>query len=127
MNGPDIGHITPLIPYGDIAEPSDLDGLILYLASNSASKYVTGSNFTIDGGNIARINSGDMMLVDGLTGRLEVLVPEAEFNAREAATMDMAASYYGMGREMFGALRSQLTGAEQGACSLFTTEEHLHG
>ncbi|MBZ9610876.1 phosphogluconate dehydratase [Rheinheimera maricola] len=81
----------------------------------------------IDGGNIARINSGDMMLVDGLTGRLEVLVPEAEFAAREVATLDMAPSYYGMGREMFGALRSQLTGAEQGACSLFTTEEHLHG
>lgn len=38
------------IPAGFIAEPSDLDGLILYLASNSASKYVTGATFTIDGG-----------------------------------------------------------------------------
>ena len=81
----------------------------------------------IDGGNIARIKTGDMMLVDGLTGKLEVLVPEAEFAARELATQDMAESYYGMGREMFGALRGQLTGAEQGACSLFITEEHLHG
>lgn len=50
MNGPDLEQIIPLIPYGDIAETSDLDGLILYLASNSASKYVTGSTFTIDGG-----------------------------------------------------------------------------
>lgn len=81
----------------------------------------------VDGGNIARIKTGDMMLVDGNSGRLEVFVPEAEFAAREAVTMDMAPSYFGMGREMFGALRSQLTGAEQGACSLFTTEEHLHG
>lgn len=38
------------IPVGFIAEPSDLDGLILYLVSNNASKYVTGSTFTIDGG-----------------------------------------------------------------------------
>ncbi len=38
------------IPVGFIAEPSDLDGLILYLASNSASKYVTGACLTIDGG-----------------------------------------------------------------------------
>ncbi|PPE03417.1 SDR family oxidoreductase [Holospora curviuscula] len=38
------------IPEGFIAEPSDLDGLILYLASNSASKYVTGATFAIDGG-----------------------------------------------------------------------------
>lgn len=46
----DIAQAIPLIPYGDIAEPRDLDGLILYLASNNASKYVTGSTFTIDGG-----------------------------------------------------------------------------
>lgn len=38
------------IPAGFIAEPRDLDGMILYLASNNASKYVTGSTFTIDGG-----------------------------------------------------------------------------
>jgi NAD(P)-dependent dehydrogenase (short-subunit alcohol dehydrogenase family) len=38
------------IPAGFIAHPSDLDGLILYLASNTASKYVTGASFTIDGG-----------------------------------------------------------------------------
>lgn len=50
MNGPDLEQIIPLIPYGDIAEPSDLDGLILYLASNNASKYVTGVCLTIDGG-----------------------------------------------------------------------------
>jgi NAD(P)-dependent dehydrogenase (short-subunit alcohol dehydrogenase family) len=50
MNGPDVEQIIPLIPYGDIAEPSDLDGMILYLASNNASKYITGSTFTIDGG-----------------------------------------------------------------------------
>ena len=50
MNGPDLEQIIPMIPYGDIAEPSDLDGLILYLASNNASKYVTSSTFTIDGG-----------------------------------------------------------------------------
>lgn len=81
----------------------------------------------IDGGNIARIKTGDMMLVDGLTGKLEVLVSDAELAERELAKQDMADSYYGMGREMFGALRGQLTGAEQGACSLFITEEHLHG
>jgi NAD(P)-dependent dehydrogenase (short-subunit alcohol dehydrogenase family) len=50
MNGPDVEQIIPLIPYGDIAEPSDLDGMIIYLASNNASKYVTGACLTIDGG-----------------------------------------------------------------------------
>lgn len=45
-----IDQITPHIPYGKIANPADMDGLILYLSSNEASRYVTGSCFTIDGG-----------------------------------------------------------------------------
>lgn len=81
----------------------------------------------VDGGAIARIQDGDMIRVDGETGRLEVLVDADEFAARPLATRDMSDSYYGMGREIFGGLRTVLTGAEQGACSLFITEEHLHG
>ncbi len=81
----------------------------------------------VDGGNIAKIQDGDMILVNGETGELTVMVPNEELAARTAATRDMSDSYYGMGREIFGGLRTVLTGAEQGACSLFTTEEHLHG
>ena len=43
-------EITRLIPLHFIAKPSDLDGTILYLASNKASPYVTGSIITVDGG-----------------------------------------------------------------------------
>lgn len=81
----------------------------------------------VDGGNIAKIQDGDMILVNGETGELTVMVPDEVLAARTAATRDMSDSYYGMGREIFGGLRTVLTGAEQGACSLFTTEEHLHG
>ncbi|WP_425362996.1 SDR family NAD(P)-dependent oxidoreductase [Candidatus Tisiphia endosymbiont of Hybos culiciformis] len=42
--------IEELTPLNFIAEPSDLDGAILYLASNKASRYVTGSCITVDGG-----------------------------------------------------------------------------
>lgn len=38
------------IPLGFFAQPTDLDGLILYLSSQNASRYVTGSIITIDGG-----------------------------------------------------------------------------
>jgi NAD(P)-dependent dehydrogenase (short-subunit alcohol dehydrogenase family) len=38
------------IPLGFIAEPKELDGAVLYLASNQASHYVTGSCLTVDGG-----------------------------------------------------------------------------
>lgn len=50
MNGPNIDKHIEYIPTGDIADPTDLDGLILYLASNEASRYVTGASFTVDGG-----------------------------------------------------------------------------
>ncbi len=50
MNGPNVDQIIRHIPYSDIAEPADMDGLIMYLSSNEASRYVTGSCFTIDGG-----------------------------------------------------------------------------
>ena len=50
MLGQNAHKIIPHIPHGDIPEPECLDGLILYLASNKASKYVQGACFTIDGG-----------------------------------------------------------------------------
>jgi len=81
----------------------------------------------VDGGAIAKIKDGDMILVNGLTGELKVLVSDEEMAAREAATRDMTDAHWGMGREMFGGLRSVITGAEQGACSLFNTEEQYHG
>jgi NAD(P)-dependent dehydrogenase (short-subunit alcohol dehydrogenase family) len=38
------------IPLKFVGAPSDLDGMILYLASNITSKYVTGSCMVVDGG-----------------------------------------------------------------------------
>ena len=38
------------IPLGFVAETNEMDGTILYLASNKASRYLTGSVITIDGG-----------------------------------------------------------------------------
>jgi NAD(P)-dependent dehydrogenase (short-subunit alcohol dehydrogenase family) len=38
------------IPLGFLAEPSDLFGALIYLASNDASRFMTGSCITIDGG-----------------------------------------------------------------------------
>jgi NAD(P)-dependent dehydrogenase (short-subunit alcohol dehydrogenase family) len=38
------------VPLGFIGKPSDLDYLLLYLACNEASRYVTGSCITVDGG-----------------------------------------------------------------------------
>ena len=74
----------------------------------------------IEGGNLAKIQTGDLVLVDAEQGVLQLLVSEAELALRTAASLELTTNdSFGMGREIFGALRSQLTGAEQGACSLF--------
>ncbi len=58
---------------------------------------------------------GDLIRVNGQTGELTLLVDEAELAARQPHIPDLSASRVGTGREMFGALREKLSGAEQGA------------
>ncbi|MGS0675693.1 phosphogluconate dehydratase [Shewanella sp. 125m-1] len=69
----------------------------------------------LDGGLIAKIHNGDLVRVNATTGELTLLVDEAELNARTAEKVDLHKSSYGMGRELFGALRSNLSSPETGA------------
>ena len=67
------------------------------------------------GGLLAKVRDGDMIQIDGTSGVLRLLVDEAELARRTAARPDLSASHIGMGRELFAALRENITGAEQGA------------
>lgn len=75
-----------------------------------------------DGGPIAKIQTGDMIIIDSRKGLLQVLVSEDDLAKRLCATPETAEPVYGMGREMFSNLRSLLTGAEEGASCLFPAE-----
>ncbi|MFV0594361.1 phosphogluconate dehydratase [Shewanella sp.] len=77
----------------------------------------------IDGGLIAKVQDGDLIRVDALTGELSLLVSDAELAARTAAEIDLRYSRYGMGRELFGALRSNLSSPETGARSTSAIDE----
>ncbi len=77
----------------------------------------------IDGGLIAKVQDGDLIRVDALTGELSLLVSDAELAARTAAEIDLCHSRYGMGRELFGALRSNLSSPETGARSTSAIDE----
>ncbi len=70
------------------------------------------------GGPLAKVRDGDMLLVDSVRGVLQAEVPEAEWAAREAASADLRANHYGVGRELFAVFRNAVGGAEQGASSL---------
>ncbi|TWX71765.1 phosphogluconate dehydratase [Colwellia demingiae] len=73
----------------------------------------------LDGGLIAKVKSGDMINLDGETGELTLVVDENELAAREVAQFQVNGHHEGMGRELFGFMRRNLSSAETGACSLF--------
>ncbi len=70
------------------------------------------------GGLLAKVHHGDLIRVNGLTGELTLLVDDDVLSTRENCQPDLSAEHIGCGRELFGALRSQLSGAEQGACCI---------
>jgi len=68
------------------------------------------------GGPLARIEDGDLVELDAVEGRLEVLVDEAELAARPVRdSAPDEASWTGTGRELFAALRRAVGPADQGA------------
>ncbi|UTD26099.1 phosphogluconate dehydratase [Bradyrhizobium sp. WD16] len=68
-----------------------------------------------EGGAIAKIRDGDQVRVDAVTGRLEVVVPAAEWAARPAAKADLSAHHAGVGRDLFAPFRAAVGPADQGA------------
>ncbi|MEP1448801.1 MAG: phosphogluconate dehydratase [Paraglaciecola sp.] len=71
------------------------------------------------GGILSKIQTGDLIELNTQTGAMDVLISEQDLANRKAKVTDVAKHQIGMGREMFAGMRTTLTGAEQGACSLF--------
>ena len=68
-----------------------------------------------EGGVIAKIRDGDMIRLDGETGRLEILVDADELGARPAIVADLSANEFGLGRELFAVFRRAVGPADRGA------------
>ena len=69
------------------------------------------------GGPLARVRDGDIIVVDGENGRLDVLVPEAEFQAR-SADRDTTHATQDLGRNLFAFNRALAAPADQGGLSI---------
>ncbi|MBL8329038.1 MAG: phosphogluconate dehydratase [Rubrivivax sp.] len=70
------------------------------------------------GGPLAKVRDGDLIRLDAPAGTLTVLVPEAEWAAREPTPLPSAQAARhgaGLGRELFGAMRRSVATAEEGA------------
>ncbi|KTD26920.1 phosphogluconate dehydratase [Legionella israelensis] len=76
----------------------------------------------VNGGVIAKIRTGDIVLVDGVKGILQLMISDEELAERAVENAKSAEEAFGMGRELFTGIRMHLSGAEDGACSLFVKE-----
>ena len=75
----------------------------------------------LDLGPLGRVLAGDMIRVDALNGTLDALVPLEEWNARPSVAIDkekIEQNLHGLGRDLFGAFRRNVTTAEEGAVPL---------
>ena len=70
------------------------------------------------GGSLAKVRDGDVIRLDAVAGTLQVLVSEHDWVRRVADAMPFAlreSNAFGMGRELFAAMRRNAVEAEQGA------------
>jgi phosphogluconate dehydratase len=65
------------------------------------------------GGPIGKLRDGDMVRLDAVAGRLEVLAPD--FGARDGAAADLSGNAFGNGRELFEVFRRMAGPATAGA------------
>ena len=72
----------------------------------------------VAGGPLAKVRSGDLIRLDAKAGTLDAKVDDANWAARENATLDDAhrdINAHGLGRELFGGMRRTVLSAEEGA------------
>ena len=70
-------------------------------------------------GPLAKVQTGDQILLDTENGVLEAKVSDKEWNARVVTAPDLSRKTVNMGRELFTPFRKQVSSAELGAMSVF--------
>ncbi len=82
-------------------------------ASGKVPSAIHVSPEALDGGLMARLRDGDVVRVDAVAGRLDVLTDGVE--ARDPVTPDLSANQTGIGRELFEVFRRSVGPATAGA------------
>ncbi|MGL4938631.1 phosphogluconate dehydratase [Shewanella sp.] len=122
---PELHKLTPLL--GSLQDKGFKVALLTDGRMSGASGKVPAAIHltpeALDGGLIAKVQEGDMIRIDALSGELSLLVNDTELANRAAVQVDLRRSRYGMGRELFGALRANLSSPETGARSTNALDE----
>jgi phosphogluconate dehydratase len=89
-------------------------------ASGKVPAAIHVSPEALAGGPLGKIRDGDVIRLDADAGTLNALVDEAQWAAREAATLSPEQAQinnHGLGRELFAGMRRNVVTAEEGACT----------
>jgi phosphogluconate dehydratase len=103
----DRGHSVALVTDGRMSGASGKVPAAIHLVPEAA-----------EGGILSKIQDGDIIRVNAVTGELMFVGDAAELEAREAAPQSDAGQR-GCGRELFAVNRNNISDAEQGASYLF--------
>ena len=89
-------------------------------ASGKVPAAIHVSPEALAGGTLAKVQSGDIIVLDASSGLLQAELTDAEWQARPLATMPtelQQANHRGLGRELFAGFRRNALSAEEGACT----------
>ncbi|BDR10539.1 phosphogluconate dehydratase [Comamonas thiooxydans] len=89
-------------------------------ASGKVPAAIHVSPEALAGGPLAKVQSGDVIVLDAPTGLLQAELTDAEWEARPLAIMPaelQQANHRGLGRELFAGFRRNALSAEEGACT----------
>ena len=67
------------------------------------------------GGNIAKIQNGDMLRLNAITGELNVLIDDQTLQMRPVNPPDLSPHHHTVGRRLFAGMRGLSSRAETGA------------
>jgi len=70
-----------------------------------------------DGGAIAKIHDGDIITLNCDDATLTLHVSDVVMKNRRPQKLDLSHNSHGVGRELFGVMRSAVNSAEEGACT----------
>ena len=84
-------------------------------ASGKVPSAIHLSPEALDGGMLAKVNTGDRIRFDVQKGEVMLLVDEETLEKRVVKTPDLSANQHGFGRELFTSVRQAVGVAEEGA------------
>ena len=87
-------------------------------ASGKVPAAIHVSPEALAGGPLGKVRDGDLIRLDAVAGTLQALVPEADWAARDLATLSAEQAdenAHDLGRDLFGGMRRTVRTAEEGA------------